>query len=410
MVVARKIPGSENEVIQKTNDPDAPKGERGSILGVWTANMPGQYVELVFRPDGQFRLDRCQSDVESQDHGLYGVDTVGRTLVYDSRFVAVQRQGLDFYGDTLTIFGGLGDPSTYKVNLGNADTAIGASLAADAAEAQIDAQWLARVPVGPRDPNAVQIPIGNIPADPNPGSIFTSPTVLANYQLYRRLILGFVYFNVLGEIKSVAVTHTREWHFFPTGRVLVRFRNQRAGVVYPNTVEDISDSWGAYRVEAKPSQLDILHLYADNVVFTESDLGEQAELTLEDGRRNLFWGKDYQILSEWAAERKPIPCQLPGNPDASLINAGLSLTTQIEPDNTGDSEPLSIGIVGPVAGNFTISGTNAVAGSLVLEQTASLSVPIVWQPLQTNIGPAGPFSFPITQGTSPAAYFRVRLQ
>jgi hypothetical protein len=180
----------------------------------------------------------------------------------------------------------------------------------------IDAEWIAQVPIAPRDPNDVQIPTADIPGDPNPGRIFEEPSVLANYQLYRRLMPAFVYFNYLGEIKSVAVVNTREWHFFPTGRVLVRFKNHRAGS-YPLTIEDVSDSWGAYRIEPKPDQDDILRVYADNAVLIETDLGEQVEMTLEDGRRNLFWNKDYQILSEWAAERTPIPCELPGNANAT---------------------------------------------------------------------------------------------
>jgi hypothetical protein len=213
------------------------------------------------------------------------------------------------------------------------DAAIAASLAADAEEARIDAQWLARVPVSPRDPGAVQVPTADIPADPNPGRIFDAPTVLTNFQLYRRLFLGFVYFNDWGVIRSVSVINSREWYFFPTGRVLVRFRNHRAGGSYPMTVVDVSDSWGAYRVEPKGEQRDILHVYADNRLFIESDSGERIEMTLEDGRRTLFWNKDYQIQSEWAAEQKPVPCQGPARPDASLMNTGVSLSTNIAPDD-----------------------------------------------------------------------------
>ena len=34
-------------------------------------------------------------------------------------------------------------------------------------------------------------------------------------------------------------------------------------------------------------------------------------MTLEDGRRTLFWNKDSQILSEWAAEQKQVPVRDP---------------------------------------------------------------------------------------------------
>ena len=79
------------------------KGERGSILGRWTANLPGEFRELIFRPDGQFRLNRCHNNELVLDYGLFTVDLSNRALVYDSRFAPVETRGLDFYGDTLGI-------------------------------------------------------------------------------------------------------------------------------------------------------------------------------------------------------------------------------------------------------------------------------------------------------------------
>lgn len=333
MVVARKIAGSEAGVVEKTRSPESMKGERGSILGLWSANTPGQHVELVFRQDGEFRLSRCAGGILSRDYGLYSVDMSARTLASDSRFVDVQNLGLDFYGNTLTIFGGsLGPPSTYAVNPGTVDAAIQASLKADADEAKIDAQWTARIAIAARDPKAVQASAGTLPVDRNPGHVFDKPTVFGTFQFYRRLIPGFAYFNVNGSIKTVPVTNSREWYFFPTGRVLVRFQNYRAGAVYPSTVAETSDSWAAYRIEPKPAARDILHVYADNGLFLEADMGETIEMTLEDGRRNLFWGKDYQLQSEWAGEQKSIPCSLPANPNPGLMNTGLALSTAIKPD------------------------------------------------------------------------------
>lgn len=408
MVVARKLPGSEAEVVAKTNDPESMKGEHGSILGLWTANLPGAAAQLVFRPDGQFRLRRCSLDALSWDYGLYSVDMNRRALVYDSRFSPAENRGLDFYGDTLTIHGGLSAPSTFKVNLGTVDASIAESLAEDAVEAQVDAQWLARVPIAPRDPNVVHVPGAGIPEDLNPGQVFESPTVFTGYHLYRRLILGFVYFNHLGNVVSVPVTNSREWHFFPTGRVLVRFRNHSAGPVYPTPIETITDSWGAYRVEPKPDQKDILHVYADNVVRIQTDLGETAEMTLEDGRRNLFWGKDYQLLSEWASERKPVPCEQPENPDPGLMNVGVSLSTTIPPDNAEETGQLQIAIGLSNSGSLTISGAASNVGALVLEHAASIAEPMVWQPVQTNSTSAGEFSFSVLRGTNSAGFFRVR--
>jgi hypothetical protein len=107
MVIARKVNASETGVIDKTRDPEAIKGERGSILGLWSANLPGASAALVFRPDGEFRVNRCASNALTHDYGLYTLDMAARTLVIDSRLVMVQTHGFDFYGNTMTIFGGL---------------------------------------------------------------------------------------------------------------------------------------------------------------------------------------------------------------------------------------------------------------------------------------------------------------
>lgn len=408
MVIARKIPGSEIEVTVRTQDPSALKGERGGLLGLWTAPLPGQSAELVLRDDGEFRLQRCANGVVTHDYGLYTLNLASRSLVWDSRFTPVQTLGLDFYGDTVTFHGGWGAPSTYNVNLGSVDADIAASLAADDAEALIDASWTTRVPVGPRDPGAVVFPTADIPADPNPGRIFPTPTVLTQYQLYRRLIPGFVYFNVQGTILSVAVVNTREWHFFPTGRVLIRFRNYFAGATYPSTVVDISDTWGAYQVGPQPEQRDILHRYADNTVTLETDGGESMEMTLEDGRRHLFWSKDYQILSEWAAEQKPIPCQLPEVTHPDLLNTGLALTTRLPPDDIGEPQPIALEMSMSQDGQLTLKGTIHVADTVVLEKRHDLSATSTWVALQTNQLSAGEFTLPVQRGTNTAAFFRIR--
>ncbi|MCC7376905.1 MAG: hypothetical protein IT581_19760 [Verrucomicrobiales bacterium] len=411
MVIARKKPNSDTEVIEKTRNPSAMTGERGAILGRWTTPLPGQSTELVFRPDGQFRLHRCSDDVPSQDYGLYSVNLAARTMVYDSRFAPTQTLGLDFYDDTLTLHGGPGGPSTYKVNLGTVDADIADSLEADAIEALSDARWIGRIPVGPKNPGAVYVPTGDLPNDPQPSHVFGAPTVMTGYQLYRRLIPGFVYFNVQGTIKSVAVVNTREWHFFPTGRVLVRFKNTRAGVFYPTTETVVTDNWGAYRVEPKPEATDILHIYADNGVFIETDLGEQVAMTLENGRRQLFWEKDYLLQSEWASEQKPVPCVPATQTRPGLANTGIALSTSIVPDPTGDQAPVLLGLSRSPQGTLILSGRTEVAASVVIEGAQNLVAPVTWTPIQTNAVAAGRFELVIQQGTTAAAaYFRIRGQ
>ncbi len=410
MVVARKVPSSQVEVIQKTTDPVALKGERGSVLGLWTANTPGQSAELVFRDDGQFRLKRCSGGFVSQDYGLYSADMAARTLIYDSRFVLAQTLGMDFYGNTLTIYGGVNAPSTYVVNLGSVDASISQSFAADTAEALIDGQWLNRIPIARRNPNAVQVPTGDIPSDPFPTRIFPDATVFGGYQLYRRLIASSVVFNENGTLKSWPVVNTREWHFLPTGRVMVRFKNHLAGVTYPETIEDVTTSWGAYRIAPPSGQQDILHIYAENLLFVEMDNGDQAEMTLEDGRRNLFWSKDYQIQWEWASEQKPVTCQSPTNPDASLMNTGVALRTNIPPDPIGSAQAARIHITSSPSGVIGIHGTSEIAAKIILERATNLKEPVTWQSFQTNQVSAGAFTWPMSPEGQGARFFRVRIE
>ena len=196
-------------MIEKTRDPAALKGERGSILGLWTGNWPGEYAELVFRADGQYRWKSCKlvltNNIVYYDYGLYAVDMAARTVVLDSRFIDVQTRQLDFYGDTMTLHGGLTNntPDTYTVNLGSVDAAIVASFAADAAEAQVDAQWLARVPLGPAGPNGT-VPF-DIGADPESGAdLSRADGVSPSTRYYRKLIPRWFYDHGCGGYPAVA--------------------------------------------------------------------------------------------------------------------------------------------------------------------------------------------------------------
>jgi hypothetical protein len=174
-------------------------------------------------------------------------------------------------------------------------------------------------------------------------------------------------------------------------------------------IEDVTEIWGAYEIEPKPTQTDVLHCYADNVLSLRTDLGEEVHMTLENGRRNLFWGKNGYALGLWATEYVPIPCQLPGISDASLMNTGVSLSTDISPDVIGQAGLLAVGIAAVAPGSITVTGNTEAPRSLVLEGATSLA-PVIWRPLQSNNVPAGPFSFTVAGATNAAAFFRVRSQ
>jgi hypothetical protein len=167
---------------------------------------------------------------------------------------------------------------------------------------------------------------------------------------------------------------------------------------------------GQYRWKScRLTQIDILHCYADNDVTVKLDVGDLVQLTVEDGRRNLFWKKERFPNASWAMEKNET-CQRPADPDPTLINTGVSLSTGIAPDPTGPPAPLSIVIARPAAGALTVSGTTERPLSLLLQRTARLAPPITWEPLCTNTVPAGPFSFTLPESTDPAAFFRVRTE
>ena len=97
---------------------------------------------------------------------------------------------------------------------------------------------------------------------------------------FTRAIRGIVY--------NVPVDNSQEWHFLRNGRVLIRFIQNRAAPYSPVIVPEIIEVWGAYDITPSHGPQDIFHIYADNSLHIETDLGEQLELKLEDGRRHLF--------------------------------------------------------------------------------------------------------------------------
>lgn len=395
-VVARKVPGSETAVTQATENPEALKGELDPLVGLWNLRMTNVLAELLFRQDGQFRLTRCLSGVSSDEYGLYAVDWPSRTLTLASRLTEMQTIGLDFYGDTMTLFGtNFGVPVTYVTTPERTQAALEASLAADIREAELAALWLTRVPLGPRNP-AAQVP--PMPFDARPRHVFEGATVFTRYRLYERLIPSYVGLD--------PVINRREWHFLPSGRVMIRFVHHRSDNLL--IVREVIDTWAAYRIEPKPVQEDILHRYADNVVFVETDAGELLELTLEDGRRHLFWDTDRMELTEWTAEKPPPACQTPTEFDPNLMNTGVMLRSTIAPDAMVEAKAIRFTLTGPTAGQFTITVTGPDSGRVVTEWASSLALPISWKALQTNAVPGGPLSFTIPQPGSPQAYFRLR--
>jgi hypothetical protein len=313
--------------------------------------------------------------------------------------------GLDFYGDTMTLTStNSGFPVTYVINPDMTEAALQASFAADLQDAEVDALWLARVPIGPRNPDIGQVP--SLPMDLQPGHVFDAPTVFTEYRHYQRLIPSFVNFGG----NSVPVVNVQDWHFLRNGRVMMRFVQHRSVPGYPVIVPEVITLWAAYAIEPRPETPDIFHRYADHSLRIETDLAEKLEMTLEDGRRHLFWGRNRAVLDEWAAEQSPIPCQAPANFDPSLMNTGLSLRTAVPPDDIAEGAPVHFSLRRAVTGNLAVQGTSQAAATLVTERATSLTSPVVWLALQTNAVPAGPFAFALPASRNVQSFYRLRQQ
>lgn len=400
MIVARKVPASESAVTAATQDPDALKGLEGPLVGLWTVALSSQYsAELLFRPDGQFRLGRCSKGELLPDYGLYSVNLAERTLELDSRLADPVTVSMDFYANTMTLVStNQGFPVTYVFDGARSAAALQASLAADADEAKLDALWLPRVPVGPRKAEAGEFPA--LPPDLQPGHVLQGATTFTSYRHYQQLIPSFVRLD--------PVVNSRDWHFLQNGRVMIRFIQYRGSSAGPLIEREVIDVWGAYSIEPKPDLTDILHLFADNVLRIETDRGEQLELTLENGRRHLFWDEARALLDEWAAERQPMSCLLPAT-NPNLMNTGISLRTTIPPDDLSGSAAIQLNLVRSLDGGFKVQGTSAGSATLILEHASSLGAAAQWQAVQTNRVPAGPFGLPISVSQESQGYYRARL-
>jgi hypothetical protein len=66
----------------------------------------------------------------------------------------------------------------------------------------------------------------------------------------------------------------QRWRLTPRKRAW----NVIAGFTYPTTIEDVSDTWGAYQILSRPALDDVLHRYADNALLIESDTGERVDV------------------------------------------------------------------------------------------------------------------------------------
>jgi len=261
------------------------------LVGIWVFRDMFQTVELWFLADGRYSATTRVGDAAVPESGRYEVRGTKLTL-------APQGAGPVTYdfalaGSRLTLSGGnYAAPQTFEKVPGSEAKVAGEARRADAGKAREDAEWRARIKVAPIGRRPAHIPVGEVPADPNSGHVFKTPTVFTEQNLYLRLT---PYKLRLSDGTASDVFNSWKWYFLPTGRVFVRSEQFRPGGRYDSARPrgEVKTFWGAYRIEPG-AEVD--------KVYVETDQGEKVEMEFRDGRRNLYWGNEVYGHVEWERE------------------------------------------------------------------------------------------------------------
>lgn len=292
-------PGSAAEVIDNVHNPDGLKIKYGPLVGAWNFADQLSSIEVILRPDGRYHATGIFASVRLDERGKYKIEKASRKLTLDPRTEEAQTYDMDLYGNTMTLSGGnYATPFTYHIDLQKIEEVLERVRRADAQKAHDDGQWRERIPIGPMSGAAIHVPVGEVPADPNPRHVFNASTLFTGQQLYLSLTPVTLKFTN-GSTRQVF--NSWKWYFHPTGRVFVRTETFRLSGSYDayNPRGEVTTYWGAYRItpgtEAEPA-------YVEENVLLETDGGEKIAMTLEDGRRVILWGKKLYGQVDWENE------------------------------------------------------------------------------------------------------------
>lgn len=262
------------------------------LVGRWHQQDDFSTRVITFLPDGRYGETLTIGDADVSESGVYSAD--GSTVVFMPIGAEASTWSMSVEGETLVLVDSSGATTIeYTLEPGSPEAVIGEAAAQDAQEAQLDAQWRARLPVARMTQQPVHIPVGEVPADPNVSNVFLDATVFVSANLYVDISMVDI---TLDNGTTQAVQNTTNWHFLPTGRVFTIFTNWSPGRIYDssNPQPDVATHWGAYTVvEGVP---------ADRLLV-QSDAGEQIEMQLTHGRRNLIWGNSVYGQVDWENEQ-----------------------------------------------------------------------------------------------------------
>lgn len=148
-----------------------------------------------------------------------------------------------------------------------------------------DNQWCARLRLARMGGQPPHMPVGEIPADPNVGNVFSAPIIFEETQLY--IWLSSTTYSIEGYGNGYRNRQT--FYFLPTGRFYYKT------VMYYGQVTPegkVSAMWGRYRFTSE----------SGDEIELETDQGERLVLPIKYGRRNLIWDETVYGQVDWENE------------------------------------------------------------------------------------------------------------
>ena len=263
-----------------------------ALVGSWVYRDMFRTLRISFLPDGRYWLQTAIGETTLDASGRY--QFAGTRLTLSPPDADPITYTVSLAGTKLTLSGGDAEsPMAFEKEPGSEQKLLALAREADAAKAQEDARWRARLPVARlQQPPPPHVAVGEVPADPRKAHVFKDPMVFRDQNLYLRLTPYTLRF---AGGATADVFNSTKWYFLPTGRVFIKMEQYHEGQRYDptNPQGDVKTFWGAYRVETSGE---------GERVVVETDEGEKIEMRLEDGRRNLYWGKEVYGQVDWENE------------------------------------------------------------------------------------------------------------
>jgi hypothetical protein len=279
-----------------------PGPQANPLVGRWEAKDPklaeaGIDVRhlLVFYPDGSFTYEARGGGVPgTKSPGGYRLE--GEKVTVEGGATGTLRDG------KLTLQGGvLLQPTTFALEAGSADDVMSEYRKLVEQKRKEDADWAARIPVGPREAGGRR----RHPRRPGPrphvrqarpdGLRQDAELLLV---LHHRRIRLPPRRGPDGRFRSSV-----NWWFLPNGRLYTRWETYTgAELINRGPVStfravgkpDLKEIWGRYRLVPVASSEP-----ADAAIEVETDKGEKLVLQLRNGRRTLFYGERGYDQSDW---------------------------------------------------------------------------------------------------------------